>query len=61
MPPAHFALAQRERWQEHRGLTFTLVTQRVDALHEQAGSRALINVHALRRSNGPRELHLVPA
>ncbi|MHA7628958.1 SIR2 family NAD-dependent protein deacylase [Corallococcus sp. M7] len=43
--PAHFALAQWERWQEQRGRAFTLVTQNVDTLHEQAGSRALIKVH----------------
>ncbi|MCE9669779.1 hypothetical protein LY474_18440 [Myxococcus stipitatus] len=43
--PAHFALAWWERWQEQQGRAFTLVTQNVDTLHEQAGSRALVKVH----------------
>ncbi|WP_420715038.1 SIR2 family NAD-dependent protein deacylase [Corallococcus sp. bb12-1] len=42
---AHLALADWERWLEARGREFTLVTQNVDTLHEQAGSRALIKVH----------------
>jgi NAD-dependent deacetylase len=39
---AHHALARLER--EHPG-TVTVVTQNVDALHEQAGSRRLIHMH----------------
>jgi NAD-dependent SIR2 family protein deacetylase len=41
----HRALADLERWQVERGGQFLLVTQNVDTLHEQAGSRALIKVH----------------
>lgn len=41
----HLALAQWEQWQERQGRTFLLVTQNVDSLHEQAGSRALVKVH----------------
>jgi len=48
--PAHHALAALERWQLGRGgadgrSDFLLVTQNVDTLHEQAGSRRLIKVH----------------
>jgi NAD-dependent deacetylase len=43
--PAHHALAALERWQVGRGGDFLLVTQNVDTLHEQAGSRRLIKVH----------------
>jgi NAD-dependent deacetylase len=39
---AHHALARLER--EHPG-TVTVVTQNVDALHEQAGSQRLIHMH----------------
>jgi len=42
---AHVALAGWERWQERHGREFLLVTQNVDTLHEQAGSRALVKVH----------------
>lgn len=42
---AHLALAEWERWQERQGRAFLLVTQNVDTLHEQAGSRALVKVH----------------
>ncbi|MCE9579776.1 MAG: RNA polymerase subunit sigma [Deltaproteobacteria bacterium] len=41
----HRALAALERWQLARGGTFLLVTQNVDLLHEQAGSRELVKVH----------------
>lgn len=43
--PAHHALAELERWQTGGGGEFLLVTQNVDTLHEQAGSRALVKVH----------------
>ncbi|HEY0003578.1 MAG TPA: NAD-dependent deacylase [Pyrinomonadaceae bacterium] len=39
--PAHFALA---RWQE-RFADFTLVTQNIDGLHQEAGSRDVIELH----------------
>ncbi|QRN93608.1 RNA polymerase subunit sigma [Archangium violaceum] len=42
---AHLALAEWERWQERHGREFLLVTQNIDTLHEQAGSRALVKVH----------------
>jgi len=34
-----------ERWQQARGGRFLLVTQNIDTLHEQAGSKELIKVH----------------
>lgn len=43
--PAHRALVELERWQVARGGDFLLVTQNIDTLHEQAGSRRLIKVH----------------
>ncbi len=43
--PAHHALAALERWQTGRGGDFLLVTQNVDTLHEQAGSKRLVKVH----------------
>lgn len=43
--PAHQALAALERWQLARGGRFLLVTQNVDTLHEDAGSRELVKVH----------------
>lgn len=42
---AHRALAALERWQIGRGGDFLLVTQNIDVLHEQAGSRRLAKVH----------------
>jgi NAD-dependent deacetylase len=42
---AHAALAALERWQASRGGRFLLVTQNVDTLHEQAGSKDLVKVH----------------
>jgi NAD-dependent SIR2 family protein deacetylase len=41
----HLALREWEQWLEHQGREFLLVTQNVDSLHEQAGSRALVKVH----------------
>ena len=46
--PAHYALAALERWQLGRGGDFLLVTQNIDTLHEDAGSRRLIKVHGTR-------------
>lgn len=43
--PAHFALAELERWQRERGGEFLLVTQNIDTLHEQAGSTRFVKVH----------------
>ncbi|MBN1959466.1 MAG: hypothetical protein JW841_00850 [Deltaproteobacteria bacterium] len=40
----HFAIAQLEKWQQQRG-EFLLVTQNIDTLHEQAGSKQMIKVH----------------
>ncbi|MFP2923674.1 SIR2 family NAD-dependent protein deacylase [Pyxidicoccus sp. 3LG] len=42
---AHRALVGWEQWQERNQRDFLLVTQNVDTLHEQAGSRALVKVH----------------
>ncbi len=41
----HFALTQLENWQKARGGGFLLVTQNVDCLHEQAGSKEMVKVH----------------
>jgi len=43
--PGHFAIVALERFQIERGGTFLLVTQNVDTLHEQAGSKRMIKVH----------------
>jgi NAD-dependent deacetylase len=43
--PAHEALAALEQWQVGRGGRFLVITQNVDTLHEQAGSRELVKVH----------------
>ena len=43
--PAHKALVALERWHEDRGGTFLLISQNVDTLHEQAGSKQLVKVH----------------
>ncbi|HEX2252320.1 MAG TPA: Sir2 family NAD-dependent protein deacetylase [Thermoanaerobaculia bacterium] len=43
--PAHFALADIERWHAGRGGEVLLVTQNIDTLHEDAGSQRLIKVH----------------
>jgi NAD-dependent deacetylase len=42
---AHRALAELEHRCAARGDPFLLVTQNIDTLHEQAGSRALVKVH----------------
>jgi len=41
---AHRALADYEAWQQSEG-RFSLVTQNIDTLHEEAGSRSMIKVH----------------
>ena len=43
--PAHRALVLLEAWQAKRGREFLLVTQNIDTLHEDAGSKALVKVH----------------
>ncbi|MBI5478312.1 MAG: RNA polymerase subunit sigma [Deltaproteobacteria bacterium] len=43
--PAHRALVALERWQAARGGDLLVVSQNVDTLHEQAGSRNLVKVH----------------
>jgi NAD-dependent deacetylase len=40
--PAHFALAELERWLGDR---FFLCTQNVDSLHEEAGSQRVLHMH----------------
>ena len=42
---AHRALAELQRWHEARGGRFTLITQNVDTLHEDAGSPSPVKVH----------------
>jgi NAD-dependent deacetylase len=43
--PGHKAIAALERFQLARGGDFLLVTQNVDTLHEQGGSKQMIKVH----------------
>ncbi|WP_170229227.1 SIR2 family NAD-dependent protein deacylase [Polyangium fumosum] len=43
--PGHHAIAALERFQTERGGDFLLVTQNVDTLHEQAGSKRMVKVH----------------
>ncbi|KAF8072976.1 sirt5 [Scenedesmus sp. PABB004] len=43
--PAHVALAAFERRAAAEGRRFTLVTQNIDRLHHDAGSRAVIELH----------------
>jgi NAD-dependent deacetylase len=42
---AHRALVALEAWHTGRGGGFLLVTQNIDTLHEDAGSRRLVKVH----------------
>lgn len=42
---AHESIAALERWQGGNGGDFLLVTQNIDTLHEQAGSRRLVKIH----------------
>jgi NAD-dependent deacetylase len=41
----HGAIAALERWHLGRGGGFLLVTQNIDTLHEQGGSRKMLKVH----------------
>lgn len=43
--PAHRALVELEAWQGTGGGAHLLVTQNIDTLHEDAGSRKIIKVH----------------
>ncbi len=43
--PGHRAIAALERFQLARGGQFLLVTQNIDTLHEQAGSKEMVKVH----------------
>ena len=43
--PAHLALAAIERHHQAGGGRFLLITQNIDTLHEEAGSRELVKVH----------------
>jgi NAD-dependent deacetylase len=43
--PAHHALVTLEKWQQARGRDFLLITQNIDTLHGEAGSKALVEVH----------------
>jgi NAD-dependent deacetylase len=43
--PGHEALAAMEEKLRSRGATFTLITQNVDGLHQQAGSENVIKLH----------------
>ena len=54
--PAHFALAGMER----RIPTFTLITQNIDNLHREAGSRNVVELHGnIRRNKCFAEGHVV--
>ena len=44
-------LAALESWQTSRGGDFLLVTQNIDTLHEQAGSRRLIALHGFTQTH----------
>lgn len=43
--PGHTTLAAMQSWYEERGGVFTLITQNVDRLHQQAGSRNVLELH----------------
>lgn len=43
--PGHYALAKMEQSLEAGQASFTLITQNVDGLHEQAGSQNVIELH----------------
>jgi NAD-dependent deacetylase len=43
--PAHRALVDLERWHAARGVSFQLITQNIDLLHEAAGARTFVKVH----------------
>lgn len=41
----HYALVELERSLDEQGLSFTLITQNVDRLHQRAGSQAVVELH----------------
>lgn len=41
----HHALVQLEQWRAARRRPFLLITQNIDTLHEQAGSKEMVEVH----------------
>jgi NAD-dependent deacetylase len=43
--PGHLALAEFESYITQNGSSFTLITQNVDGLHQQAGSQNVIELH----------------
>jgi NAD-dependent deacetylase len=43
--PGHTALVDLEKWCEEKGRPFLLITQNIDGLHADAGSKKLIEVH----------------
>jgi NAD-dependent deacetylase len=43
--PGHAALARMQQELQSRGRTFTLLTQNVDGLHQQAGSTGVVELH----------------
>lgn len=70
--PAHRALAELEKRVEGRGGQFVLATQNIDALHQEAGSRRVLELHGSlfrmrcdacqrRREIGPAPAAPVPA
>jgi NAD-dependent deacetylase len=48
--PGHTALAALQRHCDARGARFTLITQNVDGLHQQAGSRDVVELHGSLRT-----------
>lgn len=48
--PGHLALAKLQEECQKRGISFTLVTQNVDDLHEKAGSQGVIHMHGFLNS-----------
>jgi NAD-dependent deacetylase len=42
---AHYALAEAEAKAVSKGYKFTLITQNIDDLHEQAGSKNILHIH----------------
>ena len=42
---AHYEIAKLEEWAENQGYDFLLITQNIDGLHQQAGSKNVIELH----------------